>query len=68
MGKSGNDPAANLPYTTMKMNHFAPSGWGGEGRGRWRDERTAVRLQDVLEFLHVQDITDRKRANIILRR
>lgn len=32
------------------------------------DERTAVRLQDVLEFLHVQDITDRKRAHIILRR
>lgn len=65
MRRSGNDPAANLPSTTMKMNHSAPSGWCGGGGG---DERTAVRLQDVLEFLHVQDITDRKRAHIILRR
>lgn len=37
---------AILPSTAMKMNL---SGWGVK-RGKGEDERTVVRLQDVLEF------------------
>lgn len=44
---------AILPSTAMKMNHFTQRMKGERererGRGR-RDERTVVRLQDVLEF------------------
>lgn len=46
---------AILPSTAMKMNHFALSGRREGGRESerargGRDERTVVRLQDVLEF------------------
>lgn len=48
---------AILPSATMKMNHLflvdegrKKRSKGGEGQRGRRDERTVVRLQDVLEF------------------